>query len=161
MTDKFLVTGATGETGRYTVQRLLENGHAVRAMVHKEDHRAEALRSKGAEVVVGDLFEHDDVIGATAGATAAYFCYPVRPGIIQTTAYFADAARRAGLKAVINMSQISARERFQKPCGARSLDRRADLRLVGRSHHPPQADLLLAMAALSVHTQDHRRAEHH
>lgn len=107
---KFLVTGATGETGRYTVQRLLEKGHAVRAMVHKEDERAETLRSEGAEVVVGDLFEHDNVIRAAAGTTAAYFCYPVRPGIIQTTAYFADAARRAGLKAVINMSQISARE---------------------------------------------------
>ncbi|MGO7591889.1 NAD(P)H-binding protein [Rhizobium leguminosarum] len=110
MTDTFLVTGATGETGRYTVQRLLEKGHAVRAMVHKEDQRAEALRSDGAEVVVGDLFEHDDVMRAAAGTAAAYFCYPVRPGIVQTTAYFADAARRAGLKAVINMSQISARE---------------------------------------------------
>lgn len=110
MTDKFLVTGATGETGRYTVQRLLEKGHAVRAMVHKEDERANALRGEGAEVVVGDLFEHDDAIRAAAGTTAAYFCYPVRPGIIQTTAYFADAAKRAGLKAVINMSQISARE---------------------------------------------------
>ncbi|MGO7454814.1 NmrA family NAD(P)-binding protein [Rhizobium ruizarguesonis] len=110
MTDTFLVTGATGETGRYTVQRLLEKGHAVRAMVHRQDERADALRSEGAEVVVGDLFEHDDVIRAAAGATSAYFCYPVRPGIIQTTAYFADAAKRAGLKAVINMSQISARE---------------------------------------------------
>ncbi|UIY31801.1 NAD(P)H-binding protein (plasmid) [Neorhizobium galegae] len=110
MTDTFLVTGATGETGRYTVQRLLKKGYAVRAMVHRQDQRAEALRSDGAEVVVGDLFEHDDVIRATAGTTAAYFCYPVRPGIIQTTAYFADAARRAGIKAVINMSQISARE---------------------------------------------------
>ena len=110
MTDKFLVTGATGETGGYTVRRLLEKGYAVRAMVHKKDERAEALRRAGAEVVVGDLFEHDDAIRATADITAAYFCYPVRPGIIQTTAYFTDAARRAGLKAVINMSQISARE---------------------------------------------------
>jgi uncharacterized protein YbjT (DUF2867 family) len=110
MNDKFLITGATGETGRYTVQRLLEKGYAVRALVHQEDERAETLRSEGAEVVVGDLFEHDDVIRAAAGTTAAYFCYPVRPGIIQTTAYFADAARRVGLKAVINMSQISARE---------------------------------------------------
>ena len=110
MTDKFLVTGATGETGGYTVRRLLEKGYAVRAMVHKKDERAEALRRAGAEVVVGDLFEHDDAIRAAADITAAYFCYPVRPGIIQTTAYFTDAARRAGLKAVINMSQISARE---------------------------------------------------
>jgi uncharacterized protein YbjT (DUF2867 family) len=108
--EKFLVTGATGETGRYTVQRLLETGHAVRALVHKEDERSEALRGTGAEVVVGDLLEHDDAIRATAGTSAAYFCYPVRPGLIQATAYFADAAKRAGLKAVVNLSQISARE---------------------------------------------------
>jgi NAD(P)H dehydrogenase (quinone) len=29
MTDKFLVTGATGEAGRYAVRHLLEQGHAV------------------------------------------------------------------------------------------------------------------------------------
>ena len=105
--EKFLVTGATG---RDTVQRLVEKGHAVRALVHKEDARSEALRGTGAEVVVGDLLEHDDAIRATAGISAAYFCYPVRPGLIQATAYFADAAKRAGLAAVVNLSQISARE---------------------------------------------------
>ena len=108
--EKFLVTGATGRTGRDTVQRLVEKGHAVRALVHKEDARSEALRGTGAEVVVGDLLEHDDAIRATAGTSAAYFCYPVRPGLIQATAYFADAAKRAGLEAVVNLSQISARE---------------------------------------------------
>ena len=45
--EKFLVTAATGDTGRYTVQRLLEKGHAVRALVHKEDERSEALRGRG------------------------------------------------------------------------------------------------------------------
>ena len=108
--EKFLVTAATGDTGRYTVQRLLEKGHAVRALVHKEDERSEALRGTGAEVVVGDLLEHDDAIRVTVGTSAAYFCYPVRPGLIQATAYFADAAKRAGLEVVVNMSQISARE---------------------------------------------------
>jgi NAD(P)H dehydrogenase (quinone) len=123
--EKFLVTGATGRTGRDTVQRLVEKGHAVRALVHREDERSEALRGTGAEVVVGDLLEHDDAIRATAGISAAYFCYPVRPGLIQATAYFADAAKRAGLEAVVNLSQISAREK--EPRGARSLDRRTCL----------------------------------
>ena len=107
--EKFLVTGATGRTGRDTVQRLAEKGHAVRALVHREDERSEALRGTGAEVVVGDLLEHDDAIRATADTSAAYFCYPIRPGLIQATAYFADAAKRAGLEAVVNLSQISAR----------------------------------------------------
>src|SRR5580700_11664467 len=109
-TQTFLVIGATGKTGQHTVQHLLAKGHAVRAMVHKEDERSEVLRGTGVEVVIGDLLEHDDAIRATAGTSAAYFCYPVRPGLIQATAYFADAAKRAGLAAVVNLSQISARE---------------------------------------------------
>jgi hypothetical protein len=44
------------------------------------------------------------------GVTGAYLCYPVRPGYIQATAYFADAARRAGVEVLVEMSQISARE---------------------------------------------------
>jgi NAD(P)H dehydrogenase (quinone) len=109
-TQTFLVIGATGKTGQHTVQHLVEKGHGVRAMVNKEDERSEALRSTGVEVVVGELLEHEDVIRATAGTSAAYFCYPVSPGLIQATAYFAHAAKRATLKAVVNMSQISARE---------------------------------------------------
>ncbi|WP_321951971.1 NAD(P)H-binding protein [Paraburkholderia bannensis] len=107
---KYLITGATGKTGVHTVNNLLEAGHAVRAMVRTEDTRSAALRAAGAEVVVGDLLDHDDLLRATEGVTGAYLCYPVRPGFIQGTAYFADAARRAGLEVVVEMSQISARE---------------------------------------------------
>lgn len=109
-TRTLLVIGATGKTGQHTIQRPLEKGHAVRAMVHKEDERSEARRGTGVEVVLGELLEHDDVTRAAAGASAVYFCYPVSPGLIRATAYFADAASRAALKVVVNMSQISARE---------------------------------------------------
>ena len=107
---KYLVTAAAGKTGVHSVQNLLKAGHAVRALAHKEDERSAALRKLCAEVIVGDLLEHDDAKRATEGVQGAYLCYPVRPGFIQATAYFAHAARRAGLDVVVNMSQISARE---------------------------------------------------
>ncbi|MEI6001521.1 NAD(P)H-binding protein [Paraburkholderia bengalensis] len=107
---KFLITGATGKTGVHTIRHLLQDGHAVRAFVHGEDERSAALRAQGAEIVVGDLLEHDDILRAMDGVTGAYLCYPVRPGFIQGTAYFADAARRAGVEVIVDMSQISARE---------------------------------------------------
>jgi len=107
---KYLITAATGKTGVHTINQLLKDGHAVRAMVHGEDERSERLRKAGAEIVVGDLLEHDDVLRAVDGVSAAYLCYPVRPGFIQATAYFADAAQRAGLDVVVSMSQISARD---------------------------------------------------
>jgi uncharacterized protein YbjT (DUF2867 family) len=107
---KYLITAATGKTGVHTINQLLDGGHAVRAMVHSIDERSESLRQAGAEIVVGDLLNHDDVLRAVDGVSAAYLCYPVRPGFIQATAYFADAAQRAGLDMVVSMSQISARD---------------------------------------------------
>jgi hypothetical protein len=40
----------------------------------------------------------------------AYFCYPIRPGIVQATAQFAQAAKEASVEFIVNMSQKSARE---------------------------------------------------
>ena len=47
---RILVTGATGRTGAPTVEYLLENGFPVRAFVHRNDARSEALRKLGAEI---------------------------------------------------------------------------------------------------------------
>ena len=51
---KFAVTGVAGHTGSCTVERLLERGHAVRALAHREDDRSKRLQELGAEVVIGD-----------------------------------------------------------------------------------------------------------
>src|SRR5258706_5837186 len=82
---KFLVTGATGDTGGYTVEQLLERGHAVRALAHREDDRSKRLERMGAEVVIGDLLKFNDVRAAMQGVRDAYFCYPIRPGILQAS----------------------------------------------------------------------------
>ncbi|MFS2156763.1 NmrA family NAD(P)-binding protein [Pseudomonas sp. Pseusp122] len=104
-----LVTGATGFTGKQTVQILRDKGVAVRAMVRKEDDRAAELRALGAEVVIGDLLDLNATRAALEGIQTAYFVYPIAPGLIDATARFALAAKEAGVKSVVNMSQISAR----------------------------------------------------
>jgi uncharacterized protein YbjT (DUF2867 family) len=43
------------------------------------------------------------------GISSAYFLYPIAPGIIGASAYFAQAAKEADVTAIVNMSQISAR----------------------------------------------------
>jgi uncharacterized protein YbjT (DUF2867 family) len=116
---RYLVTGATGHTGGYTCKELLKRGLAVRALVHREDDRSAQLRAAGAEVVVGDLLDLDFVRGALEGITGAYFIYPIRPELIEASAYFAQAASEAGVQAVVNMSQISAR-RISKSNAARN-----------------------------------------
>src|SRR5262249_8788756 len=104
-----LVTAATGLTGGATVEQLLARGRHVRALAHREDARSKRLQELGAEVMFGDFLDLDAIRAAVQGAQRAYFCYPIRPGIIQATAYFAQAAKEAGIDGVVNMSQVCAR----------------------------------------------------
>lgn len=104
-----LVTGAAGRTGGYATKLLLERGHRVRALVHRSDDRAARLRDGGADVVVGDLQDIDAVREAAEGVDAAYFVYPIDSGLLEATTTFAEAAEDAGVGAIVNMSQISAR----------------------------------------------------
>ena len=108
--SKVLVTGATGDTGRATVSELLARGHKVRALAHGQDDRSKRLQERGVEVVYGDLLDFGQVRAALSGVQRAYFVYPIRPGILQATAYFAQAAKEAGVDGIVNMSQKSARE---------------------------------------------------
>jgi uncharacterized protein YbjT (DUF2867 family) len=58
MDTPILVIGAAGRVGgvgRTVTELLLKPGKLVRAMVRKEDERAQALRDLGAEVVAGEL----------------------------------------------------------------------------------------------------------
>jgi NAD(P)H dehydrogenase (quinone) len=107
---KVLVTGATGDTGGATVDELLARGHHVRALARKPDERSKRLQDCGVEVVFGDLLDFNAMRAALDGSQRAYFVYPLRPGIVQATAQFAQAAKEAGVDGIVNMSQISARE---------------------------------------------------
>jgi NAD(P)H dehydrogenase (quinone) len=107
--SQILVTGATGSTGRETVRDLQHTDHTVRALVHREDARADTLREFGAEIVFGDLLDIDSVRAALDGIDAAYFAYPIVPGILDATAYFAQAAKEAGVGHIVNMSQGTCR----------------------------------------------------
>jgi len=106
---EILVGGATGRTGGAAIDTLLEMGMRVRAYVRFDDDRAEALRRRGVDVAVGGFTDIDDIRAAMEGIRSAYFLHPIAPGIIGAAAYFAQAAKEAGVTAIVNMSQISAR----------------------------------------------------
>jgi len=105
----FLITGATGSTGRNVVESLLERGHKVRAFVHKNNEQSSQLQQLGAEIAVGDLLDFKMIRPALEGISGAYFVYPIVQGIVDATAYFAQAAKEATVSTVVNMSQVSAR----------------------------------------------------
>jgi uncharacterized protein YbjT (DUF2867 family) len=106
---KILVTGATGTTGKRTVELLRKHGRDVRAVVHKDGEAVGHLRSLGAEVVVGDLLDFHSIRSAFDGIGPAYFCYPLAPPAVEAAALFAQAAVEAKVSAIVNISQICAR----------------------------------------------------
>ena len=106
-----LVTGAAGRVGgvgAMVVERLRRRGMAVRAMVHREDERAAALRATGAEVVVGDLTAPVDVVRAMEACRRIYFGMSVSASYLEATAIAAAAARERGdIEAFVNISQMT------------------------------------------------------
>jgi len=64
---RILVTGGTGFTGKALVKRLLDDGHEVVALDHKERLKTQELRDWGAEVVIGSVTDVDVLRKCTPG----------------------------------------------------------------------------------------------
>jgi uncharacterized protein YbjT (DUF2867 family) len=110
MPTPILVTGAAGRvggTGRTVAELLLKQGKAVRAMVRNEDQRAQALRDMGAEVVVGNLLDLESMHRVIAGCETMYFGMSVSDDYLAATVNVAAVAKHHGVKAFVNMSQMT------------------------------------------------------
>jgi uncharacterized protein YbjT (DUF2867 family) len=105
-----LVTGAAGAIGaigRNVTEMLLARGHKVRAMVRREDERAQDLRRLGAEVLAGDLTDLASVHRAVEGCKRIYFGMSVSAAYLEATVNVAAVARHHGVEAIVNMSQMT------------------------------------------------------
>lgn len=111
---EYLVTGAGGAIGGVSssvVELLTERGADVRALVHSDNERADALRALGAQVVVGDLTEPADVVSAMRGVRRMFFNMGVSSSYLEASAIVSAAARdNGGLDTVVNMSQMTVSE---------------------------------------------------
>src|SRR3984957_3232298 len=110
MANPILVTGAAGRVGavgRMVTELLLKQGKTVRAMVRHEDERSQALRDVGAEVVVGDLLDLDSIHRVIAGCETMYFGMSISDAYLAATVNTAAVAKHHGVKAFINMSQMT------------------------------------------------------
>jgi uncharacterized protein YbjT (DUF2867 family) len=107
----FLITGAGGGVGsvsRRVVKELRLADQPVRALVRRDDERADRLRTLGAEVVVGDLTSPLDVARATRGVTRMFFNMSVSPEYVEAAAVVSAVVKElGGLETVVNMSQMT------------------------------------------------------
>ena len=109
-----LITGAAGNVGavgKTLVEILCLKGLPVRALVRTNDKRADALREIGAEVVVGDLTNSQDVVRVLKGCKRVYFGMSVSSFYLEATVIMAAAALQQGnIEVLVNISQMTVSE---------------------------------------------------
>src|SRR5262249_29418356 len=76
-------------------------------MVRNEDEGAEAVRDMGAEVVLGNLLDLDSMHRVIEGCDTMYFGMSVSDDYLDATVNTAAVAKHYGVKAFVNMSQMT------------------------------------------------------
>lgn len=114
MPSIYTITGATGNIGRGISEKLLTEGHTVRAVARNEKN-LKFLADRGAEIFSGDLEDEGFLASAYQGADAVFAMIPPN---LQSEDYmaFADrvaknhvnAIRNGGVKNVVALSSIGA-----------------------------------------------------
>jgi uncharacterized protein YbjT (DUF2867 family) len=110
----YVITGATGKTGRLITESLLAKGNKVRAIARKTEH-LRPLVDMGAEAFVGSVSESEAMIEAFQGANAAYLMTPPNYTAEDPRGYqndvgkaYADAIRQSGMAYAVNLSSLGA-----------------------------------------------------
>jgi uncharacterized protein YbjT (DUF2867 family) len=108
----YVVTGATGNTGRAIAETLLAKGKKVRAIGRNAEH-LQSLVAKGAEAFVGSVTDGSTVMRAFQGAEAVYLLIPPNYATENFRAYqnevgkaYANAIHQAGIPCIINLSSV-------------------------------------------------------
>ena len=123
---KILVTGGTGFTGTALVRRLLLAGHSLVALDYKEGLACDALRSEGAEVVIGSVTDPAAVERSMKGVElvfhlAAAFRELNVPNSfydevnVEGTRIVLHAARREGVRKFVYCSTCGVHGNVQNP----------------------------------------------
>src|SRR3954468_7774183 len=126
---KILVTGGTGFTGTALVQRLLSEGHSVVALDYKEGIQCDALRSHGAEVLIGSVTDPAAVERSMKGVefvfhlAAAFRELNVPDSFydevnVEGTRIVLHAARRAGVRKFVYCSTCGVHGNVAHPPAA-------------------------------------------
>jgi uncharacterized protein YbjT (DUF2867 family) len=110
----YVVTGATGNTGRVIAETLLARGKKVRA-IGRSAENLHSLVEKGAEAFVGSVADGSAMLRAFQGAQAVYVMIPPSYTAQDFRAYqdevgsaYSSAIRQAGVPFVVNLSSIGA-----------------------------------------------------
>lgn len=100
-----LVTGATGNSGREVVRRLLEKNLAVRALTRNP---AATEKIAGIEWVRGNFDDVESLQRAMAGVDRLVLISPAHAAMAKHQSNLIQAARSAGVKRIVKLSGLGA-----------------------------------------------------
>jgi len=110
----YVITGATGNTGKPITIGLLKAGKKVR-IISRSAEKAKELTDLGAELFIGDTTQTDVIKKALTGATALYAMIPIDWNTSDYTAHqvkhaqaIAEAVKYSGIKYLVSLSSIGA-----------------------------------------------------
>lgn len=110
----YVITGATGNTGKPAAEALLAKGEKVR-VIGRDPKKLEPFVQKGAEAFVGNVEDEAAMTQAFTGAKAVYLVVPAAFEREDFRAYqgrisdaYAGAAAKAGVRYAVLLSSIGA-----------------------------------------------------
>ena len=110
----YVITGATGNTGKVIASTLLEAGKQVR-IVGRDAEKAKELTNKGAELFLGSTDDVELLKKAFDGASAVYALLPMNMAAEDYTAFqlkhanaIAEAMKACNVKHVVSLSSQGA-----------------------------------------------------
>ncbi|HEX3092183.1 MAG TPA: NmrA family NAD(P)-binding protein [Candidatus Angelobacter sp.] len=110
----YVVTGATGNTGRVVANHLLDQGKKVR-VIGRNAERLQSFVARGAQGFVADISDQAALTKAFAGAEGVYAMIPpsmtsqdFRGDQRRASDAIASALERAGVKHAVSLSSVGA-----------------------------------------------------
>lgn len=114
MKRRIVILGATGTVGSKISEILLNEGHQVTVIVRNPE-RLEKFRSRGAEIIAGDVNDVETLTGAFKNADSAFLILPdnvkaenTRDYQRKVTGNFIQAIEKSGIKHIVNMSSLGS-----------------------------------------------------
>lgn len=111
---KIIITGSTGNISKPLTSMLIEAGHAV-SVITSNASKASEIESLGAKPLVGSVEDADFITNAFQDADAVYTMTPPNMTSANWKEYiygvgnnYAQAAKAAGVKKVVNLSAVGA-----------------------------------------------------
>jgi len=94
-TEKILITGATGNVGGAVLDNLGTTDVSLR-MLTRDESKAQSLRDRGVEAVVGDFLKPETLAPALEGVSTVFLLTPISPEQVPQASNVIRAAKESG-----------------------------------------------------------------